>query len=174
MEKKLQNFITRSSFLRIISLAIVVVFLSSLTNVSGQGSKANFSGNWTLNESKSTLPQGGGGGGMRSGTTFVVTQDANILTRTSTGQDGTKRETKYNLDGKESVNTSARGDSKSIAKWSADGKSLTINTTRTTDNGEMKSTETWSMTDAKTLSINSVSPGRDGGERKATMVYDKK
>lgn len=178
MGKKLQNFlITRSNFLRIVSLTIVVVFLFSLNNANGQGSKTNFSGSWTLNATKSTQPQGGGGGGQRGGgsSSFVVTQDANLLTRTSTSQDGTQRITKYTLDGKESVNTSARGDSKSIAKWSADGKSLTIATTRTTQNGEMKTSETWSMPDAKTLSILSVSPGRDGGaERKVTMVYDKK
>jgi len=62
-----------------------------------------------------------GGGGMRmGGGNFVATQEANLLTvvRTRTGQDGqpTTITMKYTLDGKESVNTSPRGDSKSIAK----------------------------------------------------------
>jgi Tol biopolymer transport system component len=84
---------------------------------------------------------------------------------------------KYTLDGKESINTSPRGDSKSVAKWSADGKSLTIETSRTMDmNGEsrtMKSTEVWTLTDAKTLTVASTRQGQNG-EVKTTMVYDKK
>jgi Tol biopolymer transport system component len=84
---------------------------------------------------------------------------------------------KYTLDGKESVNTSPRGEAKSVAKWSADGKSLTIETTRTMDmNGEsrtMKSSEVWSLTDAKTLAISTTRQGPDG-ELKSNMVYDKK
>lgn len=70
-----------------------------------------------------------------------------------------------------------RGDSKSIAKWSADGMSLTIETSRTFDmNGQsitMKTTEVWSLTDAKTVSIAYAFQGRDG-EVKATVVCDKK
>jgi Tol biopolymer transport system component len=84
---------------------------------------------------------------------------------------------KYTLDGKESINTSPRGDSKSDAKWSADGKSLTIETSRTMNmNGEsmtMKSTEVWTLTDAKTLTIAATRQGPNG-EVKTTMVYDKK
>jgi Tol biopolymer transport system component len=84
---------------------------------------------------------------------------------------------KYTLDGKESINTSPRGDSKSVAKWSADGKSLTIETSRTMDmNGEsitMKSTEVWTLTDAKTLTVVYTRQGPNG-EVKATMVYNKK
>jgi len=95
------------------------------------------------------------------GGNFVATQEANLLTvvRTRTGQDGQPSTTtmKYTLDGKESINTSPRGDSKSVAKWSADGKTLTIETSRTMDmNGEsrtMKSTEVWALTDAKTLTV---------------------
>lgn len=150
-----------------LAMAVIMPVISR-----AQSGKANFSGTWTLNESKSTMPEGGGGR-MMGGSNFTVTQDANLLTRTSTGRDGTQRVTKYNLDGKESVNTSQRGDSKSIAKWSPDGKSLTIASTRQTDNGERKSTETWTLTNPTTLSIASSFTTQDG-ERKATMVYDKK
>jgi len=112
---------------------------------------------------------------------LVVTQATNLLTveRTRTGQDGQSMTTtmKYTLDGKESINTSQRGDSKSVASWSADGKSLNIETSRTMDiNGEsrtMKSTEVWSLTDAKTLSIATTRQGQNG-EVKSNMVYDKK
>lgn len=179
MEKNVRNsIITRSNFLRVISLSIVIAFLFSLNNTNGQGSKANFAGNWTFNAAKSTQPAAGGAGGAGRGGfggSFVATQDANLLTRTTTSQDGTKRDTKYTLDGKESVNTTRGGEAKSVATWSADGKTLTIVTTRTTDNGVMKTSEAWSMPDAKTLSIVSTSPGRNGGaEVKRTMIYDKK
>ena len=179
MEKNIKNLqINSSCLMRLIALTVILAFITPvMTNA--QAGKANFAGTWALNAAKSTQPQGGGGGGGQraGGGNFTVTQDANLLTRTRTGQDGTSTSIKYTLDGKVSVNTSTRGDSKSVATWSADGKNLTIVTTRTVDrNGtatEMKSSETWSLTDAKTLSIVSTRQGRDG-EVKTTMVYDKK
>ncbi|MEK7719980.1 MAG: hypothetical protein AAB347_10295 [Bacteroidota bacterium] len=85
---------------------------------------------------------------------------------------------KYTLDGKESINTSQRGESKSVATWSPDNKTLTILTSRTFEmNGNqmtMKSTEVWSLTNANTITITSTRQGRDGEEIKATIVYDKK
>ena len=93
--------------------------------------------------------------------------------------DGSTRtvSSKYTLDGKESVNTSRMGESKSVATWSSDGKKLTIKTTRTmTRNGESRtvtSTEVWSLTDSKTLQIETTMPSPDG-ERKMTSVYVKK
>jgi hypothetical protein len=160
-------------FMRLISLTIMLALVIPVITLAQTG-KVNFSGTWALNAEKSTQPQGGQGGGQRmGGGNFVVTQEANLLTRTRTGQDGTANSTKYTLDGKETINTSQRGDSKSIAKWSADGKTLSIATTRTTQNGERKSTEVWSLVDAKTLSITSTRQGQDG-EVKTTMVYDKK
>jgi Tol biopolymer transport system component len=108
---------------------------------------------------------------------FVAAQAANLLTvtRTRTGQDGTPTTTilKYTLDGKESINTNPRGDSKSVATWSADGKTLTIVTTSTFNDTERKSSEAWTLTDAKTLSVTSTRQGQDG-EVKTTRVYDKK
>jgi Tol biopolymer transport system component len=162
----------------------VLVLMMAVLAVNAQAGKTNFAGTWTLNTEKSTQPQAdqGGGGIMRmGGGNFVATQEANLLTveRTRTDQNGqsTTMTMKYTLDGKESINTSPRGDSKSVAKWSADGKSLTIETSRTMDmNGEsrtMKSTEVWTLTDAKTLTVASIRQGPNG-EVKATMVYDKK
>lgn len=138
-----------------------------------------------FNASKSTLPQSGGagGGGRGGGGNFIATQAANLLTvvTTRTGQDGTPttRTAQYTLDGKESVNTTGGGgggagsESKSTAKWAADGKSLTIVTTRTFNDNTMTSTEVWSLTDANTLSrvTTFTTPN---GERKTTLVYDKK
>jgi len=119
------------------------------------------------------MPQGGGGGQRMGGGNFVVTQEANLLTGTRIGQDGTARVSKYTLDGKESVNTTDRGERKSIANWAAGGKTLTIVTKSTFNGNERTSTEVWSLTDAKTLSIVSTRQGQNG-EVKATMVYDKK
>jgi hypothetical protein len=178
-----RNQFIGTAFIRLVSLTLMMALISPVM-VNAQTGKTNFAGDWTLNAEKSTQPQGGqgGGGGMRmGGGNFVATQEANLLTvvRTRTGQDGqpTTITMKYTLDGKESINTSPRGESKSIAKWSADGKSLTIETTRTMDmNGEsrtMKSTEVWALTDAKTLAVSATRQSPDG-EVKSNMVYEKK
>jgi hypothetical protein len=174
--------INSSSLTRLFSLLIMLALFSPVV-INAQAGKANFAGEWTLNAEKSTQPQGGqGGGGMRmGGGNFVASQEANLLTvvRTRTGQDGQSVTTtmKYTLDGKESINTSPRGDSKSVAKWSADGKSLTIETSRTMEmNGEsmtMKTSETWVLTDPKVLTVSSTRQSPNG-EVKSTMVYDKK
>jgi hypothetical protein len=143
-------------------LFVLALIMAGLV-VNAQTGKTDFSGTWNLNAEKSIQPQGDqGGGGMRmGGGNFVAKQVANLLTieRTRTGQDGQSTTTtmKYTLDGKESINTSPRGDSKSVAKWSSDGKSLSIETSRTMDmNGQsttMKSTEVWTLTDAKHLQL---------------------
>lgn len=190
MEKNVRNFkITLSAM-------IIAAFFIMPFTVNGQTGKANFAGTWAYNAEKSTIPQGQGqppqgqggqgqGQGQRGGfggRDFVAAQEANLLTvtRTRTNQAGetTKTELKYTLDGKESTNVSARGgESKSIATWSADGKTLTIVTTRTFDmNGEsrtMKTTDEWTLTDANTLSVKTTSASPNG-DRVSTMVYDKK
>jgi len=170
-----------SWLMRLFSLTIMLAFIAPVM-INAQAGKSNFAGTWIMNATKSTQPQGGGGGGQRmGGGDVVVTQEANLLTvsRTRTGQDGQATTTvlKYTLDGKESINTSPRGDSKSVAKWSADGKTLTIATTRTMDmNGETRtiaSSEEWVLTDPKTLTVTSTRQGQDG-EVKTVLVYDKK
>jgi len=161
-----------SNLMQLLSLTVVLALVAPVM-IHAQADKANFAGTWVLNTEGSTLPQGGGGGQRMGGSNFVVTQEANLLTRTRTSQDGTSRVTKYTLDGKESVNTFGGGESKSTAKWSDDGKILTIVTKLTFDGNERTSTEAWRLIDAKTLSIVSTRQGRDG-EVKTTMVYDKK
>lgn len=176
MKKNVTKLQISGNLMKILSLTIMMAFIAPLMT-NAQTGKANFAGTWTFNAEKSTQPPAGGqGGGMRmGGGNFVATQEANLLTvvRTRTGQDGTATTTtmKYTLDGKESVNTSARGDSKSVAAWSADGKSLTIATTRTTNNGEMKTSEVWSLTAPKTLAITTTRQGQNG-EVKTTAVYE--
>jgi hypothetical protein len=186
MEKNVKNLgIGRTNILRIISLTVVLaLIMPAMSNA--QAGKTNFAGTWALNTSKSDMgqppAQGQGqrmGGGM--GTNFVAKQEANLLTieSTRTNQNGetTTVTMKYTLDGKESINTTGRGESKSTAKWSADGKTLTIVTTRTFDmNGEtrtMTSTQLLTLTDANTLTINATAT-TPNGDRTTKLVYDKK
>ena len=167
---------TINSFLkRLMSLTILLIMMSPFL-INAQSGKVNFSGTWVMNAEKSTQPEGGGGMRMGGGN-FVAKQEANLLTvdRTRTNQNGETVTTtmKYTLDGKESINTSQRGDSKSVATWSSDGKTLNITTSRTTQYGEMKTTEKWTLTDEKTISIVTTFTTQDG-DRTATMIYDKK
>jgi Tol biopolymer transport system component len=168
--------INRNQLLKVLSVLLVLVIAAPVMT-SAQTGKVNFAGSWTLNASKSNL----GDGPRMGGGDFTAKQEANLLTvdRTFTTRDGqTMNSTmKYTLDGKESINTSQRGDSKSTAKWSADGKTLTINTSRTFNmNGEsrtMNSVEVWTLTDPKTITVNSTM-STPNGDRNTTMVYDKK
>jgi len=172
---------------------IILAFMAMPFSTYAQAGKANFSGTWAYNAEKSQVGQGQGqpaqgqppqGQGQRmggfGGGNFVAKQEANLLTvdRTRTGQDGQAITitSKYTLDGKESINTMGQGESKSIATWSADGKTLSIVTTRTFNrNGEtttMKTTEEWSVA-GTTLSIKSTRTSPNG-DRVTTVVYDKK
>ena len=159
-------------------MTVILLFIVPAMAIA-QGGKTDFSGTWAMNAEKSNLgaPAGGGGGFRGGGGNFVATQDATTLsverTRNRNGEE-TKTTTKYTLDGKETVNTTGMGESKSTAKWSADGKTLTIVTSRSFNGNDMTSTEVWTLTDAKTLTIASTRPGMDGAEMKTTMVYDKK
>lgn len=174
-----------------LSAMIMVAFLAMPFGLNAQAGKADFSGSWTMNAEKSTFGQGQGqppqgqppqgqGQGQRAGGfgggNFTAKQEANLLAVDRVRNEQTVT-SKYTLDGKESINTTARGDSKSVATWSADGKTLTIATTRTVEREgqttEMKTSEAWSLTDDKTLSIKTTR-NTQNGEAVTTMVYDKK
>jgi len=157
-----------SSLFQVLSLTIALFLIAPLMT-HAQAGKTNFSGTWVLNTEKSTFPEGSRFGGGE----VTITQDASTLTQSRTGRDGTIRETKYILDGKENVNTTGRGEIKYTAKWSADGKSLTIVTKMNFNGNERTSTAVWSLKDAKTLSIETTREGQ-GGEVKTIMIYDKK
>jgi len=154
---------------------MVSMFLTSLTYAQAP---VNFSGSWALNESKSNM---GEGGGRMVSQKISITQDDKTfkLERAFTGQDGTERkmEETYTLDGKESVNPMFNTSKKSTAVWAADKKSLTVSSVMVFEmNGEsntINTVEVYKLSDAATLSIDSQSSS-SMGERKATMVYDKK
>jgi hypothetical protein len=190
-----ENMEKNSKNLKIaLSAMIILAFLVMPLSLNGQGGKANFAGTWAFNAEKSDNGGGPGGPGgppqgnppqgmgMRmGGGDFTAAQEANLLTvtRTRTSQNGGSITTtsKYTLDGKESVNTTGRGESKSTATWSADGKTLKIATTSSFDMGgetrTMASTEEWTLTDANTLAIKTTR-NTPGGERVTKMVYNKK
>lgn len=166
---------TNNSFgLRVLLSTVVLAFTSA-----GLFAQANFSGTWGFNESKSNF----GESQFRfAATTMVVTQAGNVLTVESTmpGRDGGEMKTtsKYNLDGTVSENPMFNTTRKSTAAWSADKTALTISSTMTFERDgesrEMKSTESWKLTEGgKVLMLESVRPGRDG-EMKTTVAYDKK
>jgi len=163
-----------------VCLAVTIFPLS----LRGQGSVTDFSGSWIYNAEKSNTGQAAGQGQGRGGFSagdFSVKQEGNLLTveRTRTNPEGQSSTTimKYTLDGKESNNSTGRGTSKSIASWSADGKILTIKSTRSLErNGEtvtMNSTDVWSMPDKNTVTIVSTSSSPNG-DRTITTVYNKK
>lgn len=175
MKRNYDNLQVKGSLImRLISLTIMLAFVTPVM-MNAQAGKSNFSGTWALNAEKSTMDQAGGqrmGGGN-----FVAKQEGNLLSvdRTRTNRDGetTTTTSKYTLDGKESVNTTGRGESKSTAKWSADGKTLTIITKSSFNGNERTSTEAWVLTDAKTLTISRTRTTQDG-DMTTKMVYDKK
>ncbi len=163
--------------MKIKKLTGIIAFLLASAGLFAQ---PNFSGTWSFNESKSNF----GESQFRfAATSMVITQDANTLTVESTipSRDGgeMKASAKYTLDGKVSENPMFNTTRKSTVTWSADKTAMIINSSMTFDMGgetrEMKSTDTWKLAEGgKLLTIESVRPGRDGGEMKTTAAYDKK
>ena len=140
--------------------------------------KINFSGEWTLNESKSEI----GEGRFRSSPKISVKQNENIIVieRTRAGRDGQTRVTtdEITLDGKVVENKNENRSSKTTAEWSDNGNSLTIKSdmvmSRQGRTFEFKSVEIWQLSgDGNTLTIKS-STSSSRGESSVTLVYDKK
>jgi len=154
--------------------------IGSLLMISAQSfaaAKPDFSGKWTLNESKSNM----GEGSFMSAAKLSISQTGNTLTidRTRTGRDGEERTTSETLtmDGKENINEGENRTTSTTVTWSDDGTSLIIKSkrefTRQGETFEMNSTETWTLAEGgKILSIKSESSSQRG-DRTATLVYDK-
>ena len=157
-------------FVTLLSLIVMIPLCSFAAN-------PNFSGQWTLNESKSEM----GEGRFFSSAKMKVTQEGNTLTieRTRTGRDGEERTTSETLtmDGKDNVVSGDNRNSVTTVTWSGDGSTLTIKSkrefNRQGETFEMNTTETWTLSgDGKTLTIKSDSSS-GMGDRSATLVYDK-
>ena len=164
---------------KIFQLLVMSMIFSLLLipTTSFAGKKADFTGNWTFNESKSEL----GEGRFFSAMKMTVTQEKKTITieRTRSGRDGQERTSSETLtmDGKENINKTENRSSTSFATWSDDGTTLTIKSkrefNRQGETFEMNSTEIWTLDeDGKVLKIQSdTSSSR--GERSVTLVYDK-
>jgi len=114
--------------------------------------KPNFNGEWKLNASKSDF-------GMMPAPTSLVLKithsdpDMKVV-RTQVGEQGEfTNESAYTTDGKECVNKSRFGETKSTLKW--DGDVLVINSKMDFQGNEVTITEKWSLSeDGKTLTQN--------------------
>ena len=166
---------TKKLWQKVLTLTLTLSFIVPAV-ISAQTGNVNFSGNWALNQSRSNT----GGGDQRGGgasPTMTVAQEANSLRVTRAtfgGRDGgsTTTTTTYSLDGRETVTSNQRGESKSVAVWASDGRSLTITTTRNFNGMEMRTVEVWTI-DNNALSIRSESTTPQGN-RRSTLVYDKR
>jgi hypothetical protein len=160
-------------------LILVGLFILFFVQVSAQNGTLNFSGNWTLNESKSKF---GDSQFRMAASILTVKQEGNNISidRTLNSPDGQemKMTGKYTLDGKECENAGfMESKTKSTVKWSADNKSITIASSTlfnmNGDNMEMKATETWTLDGDRILKIETSNTMPDG-EIKTSLVYDKK
>lgn len=138
---------------------------------------ADFSGEWKLNESKSNLGQFG-----RAAKKLKIAGNVEsmALQRASTNQAGEEviTDEKLTFDEKESESAVfGNNKKKSKAKWSDDGKKLTVKSTivfeRNGQSMEIKTIEVWSLSDdGKTLTIDSTSESTRGTNT-TKLVYDK-
>jgi hypothetical protein len=148
---------------------LVVVLAVAIAGLAVAQGKPDFSGKWAPKVDPNAAPPAGGGGGRGGGMgggPMTVKQTATQLTQERTMGENTMTSV-YKLDGTESVNTSQRGESKSVAKF--DGAKLVIKTVSEGQNGPQETTATWSLSaDGKELTILSVTAR---GER--SVVYTK-
>jgi hypothetical protein len=142
------------------------------------GGKTNFSGTWSMNVEKSAT---GENAPRRVAAKMTTVQKGDTLSierviKRNTGEETTTTE-KLTMDGRECVSTVMDRPRTSTAKWSEDGKSLTIASKsvfeRDGNKIEITSTETWKLSvDGKTLNVD-VASTSPRGDRKGTFIYDK-
>lgn len=151
-----------------------VVFLFATTLFLGAAwaqAPANFSGEWTLNASKSDY-------GPVPAPEFMTrtVKQSDTAVEISTHQKGAQGESttqlKYTTDGKECVNKLPTGESKGTAKWK--GSNLVIDSVRDLQGTPIKSTETWELSGGgKVFTIvNHLSVPQ--GEFDLKLVFEKK
>ncbi len=140
---------------------------------------ADFSGEWVLNEDKSTL--GNGGSGNLPYKLKIGQKDNEVQLQKSYIEEWTDdrvTDEKLNLDGEESKSVYFNAPLITTAGLSPNGDALTIKSKATFNRGgqtmEMSTNETWHLENkGKTLSITQYSKSFRG-ERTVTMIYDKK
>lgn len=165
--------------LKISLQTVLFVGLFLLFSVVAVAQKSNFTGGWTLNETKSPTPENG----FRMGATKIIATQTDLnlsIDRTYQGRDGEDMVAKetYTLDGKECENLFFQSmKRKSTATWSEDGKVLTINSVtffeRDGETMEMKSSEVWKLNENANELVMEVVFNSPNGEMKSSLTYDK-
>ena len=160
----------RRAVATVLAVMMTTVFLAAQA-------KPNFAGTWTLDETKSTMPQmGGGPGGGRGGgaaRSITVKQTDAELNRES--QMGERTMTRvYKLDGSETVNSTPRGDTKSKSHW--EGATLVTESTSEMQGPSgsvtIVSKETMSL-DAEGNLVIETNAKTPMGDRTTKLVYKK-
>ena len=166
----MKKFFSKQSLLLLLAPALLSSFISFTE-------RANFAGEWKLNEGKSELGEFGGRFAARS-IKIEQKEDAITISKTAPGFNGEEVTTTETLkfDGKESE-TTVFGSSKkkSTLKWSDDSQSFVVNYSimfeRDGQTSEFKGTETWSLKEGA-LSLVTVSSS-PRGENTTKAVYNK-
>src|SRR5277367_3775731 len=131
-----------------------VVLLAAIATLAPGADKPNFSGDWTLDSSKSEF---GPMPGPASMTRKIDHSDPGLtVTQATTGgpQGDQTLTMKYSTDGKETVNQFMGNDVKAKASW--DGKTLVIAMIADFGGSEIKLTDKWTLSeDGKTLTDSS-------------------
>lgn len=155
---------------------LLALFIFSAFTIKSE--RANFSGHWQLNESKSELGQFAN---YATKTIQADQQESSIaISRTAASFNGDDMTTKEVLtfDGKE-VETVLFGESKkkATASWSDDGQMLTITYTLLLDfNGqtnEISGKETWTLADDGKTLISQNKSSSSFGDLETKAVYEK-
>ena len=132
--------------------------------------KPNFSGDWKLNTSKSDFGQMPA---PQKSTMKIEHKDPALKVATTYVGDNGERTFEMNLstDGKEVTNTFGNFEFKSKAHW--EGSVLLVESRASSDSGEFKADEKWTVSDAgKTLTLVRHWVGPQG-EVTNTVVHDK-
>jgi hypothetical protein len=152
----------------------LLIFLVALAiPVSGIAKNPDFTGTWNLNKEKSKLNQEFSFAPRK----MVITKEGNALTATSIsdwqGEEYSYSST-YKLDGSKSVNEGFDGsETVSVATWSEDGQSLSIETTlQGMDGSDIKVHSTYRIVE-KMMMIDVHVSGGQGDMGAETWAYSK-
>lgn len=157
---------------------LTLVILLFVTSLLFAGDKANFTGNWLINEDKSQLDD--------MGMAFVpavieLVQDASTIKIKKIFQreyeDDMEFEETVTLDGKKNESEFWNSPRVTVANWSEDGKKLTIKSdiefNRDGQVSEMTIKEIYSYSaDGKMLSVENSSSS-EWGDRDITLAFDR-
>lgn len=165
---------------------VLLLTVEFFTLTSMAQDRANFSGEWKFNESKSEhvglFPLCIFGNDRMRSKTMKIAAQADFLTveAATSSPDGAlvTRQAKLAFDGKEIETTFVgRPRDKSTATWSDDGQTMTVNSVRSFDpkgeTADFKVTEVWKLVnDGKSISIQ-VTSSSTSGDKTMKLVYDK-